>query len=225
MWDRLHQVLLTRLREADKIDFSRAVADSSSVRAVHGEKTGPNPTDRRKAGSRHHTFPEDPAARTALQSVARNDRKLLNREVAERALLGDGLWNDYVLASMKDDSQSSRQRLEPLRWMLDQNMPLAPLANVVLGTDRQVFFDLLVLADKEMQSGFLTRALRAISSVKHADTAGFLLEVFDTAPDYNRLRLLEAHLNDPAARLRVEAIAADPSNETLQAAAAGMLER
>ena len=38
VWDRLHQVLLSRLREADKIDFSRAIADSSSVRAVHGGK-------------------------------------------------------------------------------------------------------------------------------------------------------------------------------------------
>lgn len=38
VWDRLHQVLLARLREADKLDFSRAVADSSSVRAVHGGK-------------------------------------------------------------------------------------------------------------------------------------------------------------------------------------------
>jgi transposase len=38
VWDRLHEVLLARLREADRIDFSRAVADSSSVRAVHGGK-------------------------------------------------------------------------------------------------------------------------------------------------------------------------------------------
>jgi transposase len=38
VWDRLHQVLLSRLREADRIDFSRAIADSSSVRAVHGGK-------------------------------------------------------------------------------------------------------------------------------------------------------------------------------------------
>jgi transposase len=57
VWDRLHQVLLSKLRGADKIDFSRAVADSSSVRAVHGgKKTGPNPTDRRKAGSKHHVL-------------------------------------------------------------------------------------------------------------------------------------------------------------------------
>jgi transposase len=39
VWDRLHQVLLSRLRAADKIDFSRAIADSSSIRAIHGGKT------------------------------------------------------------------------------------------------------------------------------------------------------------------------------------------
>jgi transposase len=38
VWDRLHLALLQHLRAADKIDFSRAIADSSSVRAVHGGK-------------------------------------------------------------------------------------------------------------------------------------------------------------------------------------------
>lgn len=55
VWDKLHQVLLAELRSIDKIDWSRAIVDSSSVRAVGGgEKTGPNPTDRRKLGSKHH---------------------------------------------------------------------------------------------------------------------------------------------------------------------------
>lgn len=38
VWDELHQTLLARLQEADKIDWSRALIDSSSVRAVHGGK-------------------------------------------------------------------------------------------------------------------------------------------------------------------------------------------
>jgi transposase len=38
VWNRLHQVLLNRLRAADRIDFSRAVADSSSIRAVGAGK-------------------------------------------------------------------------------------------------------------------------------------------------------------------------------------------
>lgn len=57
VWDELHRELLKRLRESDKIDWSRATVDSSSVRAVGGgEKTGPNPTDRRKPGSKHHVL-------------------------------------------------------------------------------------------------------------------------------------------------------------------------
>ncbi len=55
VWQRIQEVLLAELRAADKIDWSRAVVDSASLRAVYGgEKTGPNPTDRGKKGSKHH---------------------------------------------------------------------------------------------------------------------------------------------------------------------------
>lgn len=57
VWDRLHALLLAELRAADKIDWSRAAVDSSTIRAVGGGgKTGPNPTDRRKLGSKHHVI-------------------------------------------------------------------------------------------------------------------------------------------------------------------------
>lgn len=38
VWQRLHRVLLERLQEADVIDWSRAVVDSASLRAVGGAK-------------------------------------------------------------------------------------------------------------------------------------------------------------------------------------------
>ena len=38
VWDRLHRVLLAKLRGANQIDWSRAVVDSASVRAVGGAK-------------------------------------------------------------------------------------------------------------------------------------------------------------------------------------------
>jgi transposase len=42
VWDRLHHLLLAQLHAADRIDWSRAVVDSSSVRAVlGGQKQGP----------------------------------------------------------------------------------------------------------------------------------------------------------------------------------------
>lgn len=38
VWRRLHRALLDRLNAAGRIDWSRAVVDSTSVRAVHGGK-------------------------------------------------------------------------------------------------------------------------------------------------------------------------------------------
>ena len=38
VWERLHELLLAKLREADRIDWSRAVIDSSHVRAVGGAR-------------------------------------------------------------------------------------------------------------------------------------------------------------------------------------------
>jgi transposase len=36
VWQKVHAVLLAKLREADQIDWSRSVVDSASVRAVFG---------------------------------------------------------------------------------------------------------------------------------------------------------------------------------------------
>jgi transposase len=59
VWDQLVQILLNELREAGRIDFSRAAVDSGTIRAVGGGgKTGANPTDRRKPGSKHHVITE-----------------------------------------------------------------------------------------------------------------------------------------------------------------------
>jgi len=47
IWDLMHFALLSWLARYGKVDWSRAVVDSCSVRAVcGGTQTGPNPTDR-----------------------------------------------------------------------------------------------------------------------------------------------------------------------------------
>ncbi len=59
IWDRLHRTLLERLSQADQLDWSRASIDPGSVPAPgRGEATGPNPTDRRKSGSKRHLVVE-----------------------------------------------------------------------------------------------------------------------------------------------------------------------
>ncbi|WTS67515.1 IS5 family transposase [Streptomyces sp. NBC_00105] len=55
VWDQLHLVLLKKLRIAKKLDWSRAVIDSSHIRAARrGPKSGPSPVDRARPGSKHH---------------------------------------------------------------------------------------------------------------------------------------------------------------------------
>jgi transposase len=55
VWQRVFETLLAELQAIHKIDWYRALVDSASLRApCGGEKTGPNPTDRRKLGSKHH---------------------------------------------------------------------------------------------------------------------------------------------------------------------------
>ena len=54
VWQKLHERLLAELHEADRIDWDRALIDSSFVRARGGGgRTGPSPVDRRKKGSKH----------------------------------------------------------------------------------------------------------------------------------------------------------------------------
>jgi transposase len=55
VWERLHKVLLDRLGEADRIDWERASLDLGFHPGKKGgEKTGKNPTDKGKAGSKRH---------------------------------------------------------------------------------------------------------------------------------------------------------------------------
>jgi transposase len=55
VFDQVLEVLLVRLHRTGKLDWSRAVIDSAQVPAKRGGgKTGPNPTDRGRSGSKHH---------------------------------------------------------------------------------------------------------------------------------------------------------------------------
>ena len=72
-WDKIHKVLLDKLRGADKLDWSRALIDSSSVRAAYGgESTGPSPVDRGKPGSKHHVTTDASGVPLASSVTAAN---------------------------------------------------------------------------------------------------------------------------------------------------------
>ncbi|MFJ3863974.1 IS5 family transposase [Streptomyces nigra] len=54
VWAKLHRLVLDELGARGDLDWSRCAIDSVSVRAVKGQLTGPNPTDRGKSGSKIH---------------------------------------------------------------------------------------------------------------------------------------------------------------------------
>lgn len=73
VWEAIHRTLLDRLGEADAIDWSRASFDSASVPApAGGEATGPNPTDRGKAGAKHHLLADGRGTTLAVRQTAAN---------------------------------------------------------------------------------------------------------------------------------------------------------
>lgn len=51
VWDAMHRLMLDKLRASGRIDFSRVIVDSSSVRAMHGgKKRAPAPWTAGKTG-------------------------------------------------------------------------------------------------------------------------------------------------------------------------------
>jgi transposase len=73
VWQKLHEVLLAELQGADRIDWSRALIDGASVRAPRGgQETGPNPTDRRKLGSKHHVLTDGQGIPLAMTLTGAN---------------------------------------------------------------------------------------------------------------------------------------------------------
>ncbi|MFD7657885.1 IS5 family transposase [Actinosynnema sp. NPDC059797] len=56
VWSRLHEVLLVELHSAGRLDWDRAVIDSSHVRTARRGKSGPSPVDRARPGSKHHVL-------------------------------------------------------------------------------------------------------------------------------------------------------------------------
>ena len=73
IWDLIHFVMLDWRARFGKIDWSRAVVDGSSVRAVFGgAETGPNPTDRARPGSKRHLICDGRGVPLAIQLTRAN---------------------------------------------------------------------------------------------------------------------------------------------------------
>jgi len=73
VWEEIHFVLLDWLTRREGIDWSRAILDACSVRAVFGGlQTGPNPTDRAKLGSKRHVICDGQGIPLAIRLTGAN---------------------------------------------------------------------------------------------------------------------------------------------------------
>lgn len=126
VWAKLHERLLAHLQAADQLDWSRAVVDSASVRAMRrGRRTGPNPTDRRKRGSKHHVLTDANGLPLAvrLSSANTNDiSELLPLVDAVPSVRGKrghprrrpaAVYGDRAYDSNAHRAQLRRRKMEP----------------------------------------------------------------------------------------------------------------
>ena len=79
VWRKLHRVLLAKLRYADKIDWSRAAVDATTVRALRGgDKTGSTPTDRWWGGTKNHLLTDGNRVPLALHATTASQHEVTN---------------------------------------------------------------------------------------------------------------------------------------------------
>ncbi|MGB8061873.1 MAG: IS5 family transposase [Candidatus Sulfotelmatobacter sp.] len=132
IWQLIHFSLLDWLARYGEIDWSRAVVDGSSIRAVFwGQQTGPNPTDRAKLGSKRHLICDGRGVPLAIQLTGanRNDsQQALALVDAIPRLQGDRgrprHRPDCVLGDRGYDAESIRRGLRARRimpWLAKRN--------------------------------------------------------------------------------------------------------
>lgn len=119
VWARLHALLLAELNGAGQIDWERGLIDASFAKApLGGEQTGPNPTDRRKSGTKHHLLTDGAGVPLAVVTTAANVNEVTQvfRTLDAMPPVGGQPGPDRtrparLLGDRGDDSEPVRQRL------------------------------------------------------------------------------------------------------------------
>jgi transposase len=73
IWDQLHRLLLTMLREEHQLHLKTAIVDTTQVRAFGGgDATGPSPVDRRKKGTKYTLLVDRDGVPLVIRAVPAN---------------------------------------------------------------------------------------------------------------------------------------------------------
>jgi transposase len=73
IWDQLHKLLLTLLRQENELHLKTVIIDSTQVRAFGGgDATGPSPVDRRKKGTKYTLLVDRDGVPLVIHAAAAN---------------------------------------------------------------------------------------------------------------------------------------------------------
>ena len=73
IWDKLHMLLLTMLRQENELHMKTVIIDSTQVRAFGGgDATGPSPVDRRKKGTKYTLMVDRDGVPLVIHAAAAN---------------------------------------------------------------------------------------------------------------------------------------------------------
>jgi transposase len=118
VWDRLHQALLSKLRGAHRF-LTGHRRQFFGARCARGKNTGPNPTDRHKAGSKHPILTDAQGIPLSALVTAANVNDVTQLEALLEAIPSIAgkpgrprRKPDRVQADRAYDSQPLRDRLE-----------------------------------------------------------------------------------------------------------------
>jgi len=122
IWGAIHELFLTLLHRDHKLDLEIAVVDSTFVPAPGGgEDTGPNPTDRRKTGTKHTLLVNGNGVPLALLTTGANvsDQQLLEPIIHEFPQVKGqpGRPKTHPEAAFDDRGYDSRANRLILRWL------------------------------------------------------------------------------------------------------------
>jgi hypothetical protein len=163
-------------------------------------------------------FASDPAAREALESVAREDSRPLVRAIAQRALGGEADWNQYVLTSLKDASKTDMERIEVFTYFVSQPCSMAGVDGC-FSSSGQLFRSRHSVDDEALQalaglagrSGeFRQTLLSVVNELREIDRPAMtslllaLLEGATTGDKHRIIRGLSSQRADPRSRAVLE---------------------
>lgn len=171
------------------------------------------------------TFPRNDAALAALAYIARDDAHPLVRKVAERAVNVGGSWRAFAVATARDATLGSAQRIAPLHWMAKNGATedMAAVLGELLASDGAAPLAQLLSGSATDTSHGTRTVLDALARQRHPGAADFWLARFDIVPDFTSIAGLHAYRDDVRVRAKLEEIASGNADADLATLAGSLM--